>query len=118
MSSNHIHPSIHQFQSIEKTKRLPISEPLQQDNELVYKIGIPAPKNDRYPLSYRDPEHGRKIGVELAQRPGPAPGPAKMKERGEEREKEEIPSDCHPETLEDWRQISDETIDETLEDRF
>ena len=81
------------LRTIEKTKRLPISEPLQQDNELVYKLGIPAPKNDRYPLSYRDPEHGRKIGVELAQRPGPAPGPAKMKERGERegRDTERLP---------------------------
>ena len=87
------------LRTIEKTKRLPISEPLQLDNELVYKSGIPASKNDRYPLSYKDPERGRKVWVELAQRPGPAPGPAKMKERGEEREKEEIPSDCQSEAL-------------------
>ena len=37
-------------------KRLPISEPLQ-DNKLVYEVGRPASKNDRYLLSYRDPEH-------------------------------------------------------------
>ena len=81
-------------------KRLPISEPLQ-DNKLVYKVGRPASKNDRYLLSYRDPEHGRKVWVELAQRPGPTPGPAKMKERGEreEREKDEIPSNCKPKEL-------------------
>ena len=50
-------------------------------------------------MSYKDPEHGRKVWVELAQRPGPAPGPAKMKERGE-------------------REKDGETIDKTLDDRF
>ena len=61
---------------------MPALAPLQ-DNKLVHQLGRPASKNDRYPLSYKDPEHGRKVWVELAQRPGPAPGPAKMKERGE-----------------------------------
>ena len=39
-----------------------------------------------------DQEHDRMVWVELAQSLGP-PGPAKMKERGKEREKDEIPSD-------------------------